>query len=140
MTDVKDDKYYADRSSRAYPLNHFSPHATDILDKGERTAFCLVNLVGSSADYVSRIMETAKSVAAKGDMIPVFVTDLTDLNVFRKQGVIVEAVPPIGQSAMLMPRKDWAARQAECLALINDKWRPRATVDLSTGVPRIETK
>ena len=119
-----------DRAGRAYPLNTDSPHVAAILAAGGRVRFYLIGLLGMEANKIRALLPVLTAEMAARQVVPVFVTDLLDYRVFRDARVIFEAVPPLADSATLMPGLNWAARRREIVALVREKWQPAGEISL----------
>lgn len=127
-TDGQDDRF-----DRAFPLNTDSPHAQATLEAGDRVRFYLVDAIGMDAARLGALLPTVQAELADQGLIPVFVTDLLDYAPLREAGVIFEAVPPVADSTRLAPHRNWAARQAEVVEMIRNKWQPSGEVRLGAG-------
>jgi hypothetical protein len=118
----------------SFPFNPDAPHAQDALVARRPVQVYLIDVTGLAAEKLDALVPTLAKVMRERGLVPIFVTDLTDLEVFRRHGVICEALPPLAGSTALAPWFDWRARRAECFALILGKWRPVGRTTLGPDV------
>ncbi len=118
-----------DRSS-AYPLAPDCPHC---LQEDAPPRFMLVDLSGRAEAELEKLIETTRSGLAEKGLVPVFVTDALDFELFRRKRVIFESLPPLAETARLAPDLDWGARRVSLRAFIQSKWDPVGEIDLSRG-------
>ena len=113
-----------DLYKRCFPLNTDSPHAAHLLGTDERARFFLIDMSGLTSDAIKALLPTVTAEMARRRVVPVFITDLLDYRVFREANVIFEALPPVFESAALLPDMAWRARRNDIFELIRDKWKP----------------
>jgi hypothetical protein len=106
------------------PFNPGSPHAKAAVAEGRPVKIYLIDATGLAGDTLDAMIPTLTKVANERGLVPVFVTDLLDFQIFRRHGVIFEALPPLAESTALAPGHDWRVRRAECFALVLGKWQP----------------
>jgi len=89
------------------------------------------NLIGMDAAQVGTAVENVEQRQLRDrDFIPVFITDMTDFEVFRFRGYVFEYVPA---SVSRAPKNRHAERRylKQRLDLITAKWNLRDIIDLS---------
>ena len=114
----------------AYPLNSDSPFAAPFLDRGLQTAFHFVDVTGLAKRTIDALIPTVLLEMEERELIPVFIADFGEFDAFRRHEVIFEALPDIAAGYDTLPTLDFAARRAECLALLEAKWKPQGTTIL----------
>lgn len=109
----------------AAPARAAPPAAAPSPAKGGVVA---VTVLGLSGEALERVIEIARQQCAAAGTRPVFVTDLPDLEPFRRRRLVADQVVDAEARQATTPDLPWRLYRQRQYALLAARWRPRAVV------------
>jgi hypothetical protein len=131
---VVNEKALADQSFEEFPaLRPYPGHACISLSGGKYRikGFSVIGLRGSK---LAAMVERVARLQRQGmDFVPVFITDSTEFDTFRRHGYVFEYIPGAEAQEAAPGSCSWEKRVAERTAMIKKKWGLTEIVNLASS-------
>ena len=88
----------------------------------------LVAVFGLDPAELGRVVELVDGQCATAGVVPIFLTDGDDFQVFRLRRLLFEYLPPPSDGTRFAPNLDWGLYRQRRLALLRRKWQPARIV------------
>lgn len=114
----------------AWPFNPDSPHVDGVARPEAPLKILLVDVTGLDWAEIAERLPVALDAATEKGMVPIVLIDLTEFSGLRAAGVVFDVLPNAAALEPLAQDLDWGSYIRRRRALIDEKWRPSATVRL----------